>query len=167
MLGSRVSEKCVINSRNSGSNSVSIHGISSRFVPMRVSTPAMQSASGRSKRNTVSHSASRRSSVRLKLPSMIQRSFRSKFRFGNGRFVRPVPEKIERIERQPGPVPQPPGKRALSRPGTADHEDFFHGSLPPVIYYFCEQRASLLSDHNSWQGESLFRPPARCRRVRR
>lgn len=58
---------------------------------------------------------------------------RVKFRFGNGRFVRPVPEKIDRIERQPGPVPQPPGKRALSRPGTADHEDFFPGSLPPVI----------------------------------
>ena len=38
---------------------------------------AMQSASGRSKRYTASHSASRRSSVRLKFPSMIQRSFRS------------------------------------------------------------------------------------------
>lgn len=50
---------------------------------------------------------------------------RVEFRFGNGRFVRPVPEKIERIERQPGPVPQPPDKRALSRPGTADHKDFF------------------------------------------
>jgi len=58
---------------------------------------------------------------------------RVKFRFGNGHLVRPVPEKIERIERQPGPVPRPTGKRALSRPGTADHEDFFLGSLPPVM----------------------------------
>ena len=51
---------------------------------------------------------------------------RVEFRFGNGRFVWPVPEKIKVIERQSGHISQPPGKGALSRTGTADHEDSFH-----------------------------------------
>ena len=50
---------------------------------------------------------------------------RVKFRFGNGRFVRPVPEKIKVIERQSGPVPQPPGKRALSRSRDSRSRGFF------------------------------------------
>lgn len=63
---------------------------------------------------------------------------RVKFRFGNGRFVRPVPEKIERIERQLSPVP-PPGRRALSRPGTADHEDFFSWQLASGYIVFLRE----------------------------
>ena len=35
---------------------------------------------------------------------------RVKFLFGNGRSVRPVPEQIERIEREPRRVAQPPGE---------------------------------------------------------
>ena len=50
---------------------------------------------------------------------------RVEFRFGNGRFVRPVPEKIKVIERQSGPVPQPPGKRALSRSRDSRSRGFF------------------------------------------
>ena len=56
-------EKLIIKFLNSADSSSSCHGISSLSLPIRPSTPARHTFVGRSKKNTVSHSLKRISSV--------------------------------------------------------------------------------------------------------
>lgn len=132
MLGSRVSEKCVIK--------LAEFRVELRLDPRHIfalRTDARFHARNAVRKRQIEKKYrvafrqspfQRPAEVAVDDPAVFSEYFgerRVEFRFGNGRFVRPVPEKIERIERQPGPVPQPPANVLFPDPGQPITRIFF------------------------------------------